>query len=146
MEENKVISDEEIKKVEEQVAAKQAEELKKLSEAKAVEIENKVRKEIKDTQEKEQVISKLAQLEEANRKLQSDMESRLKAERDAFEAKIAELEAKRKGIADNDSPFKDANIRNGIDVDKLDLKRVEEESREAFKRYHGLPGDWGIKR
>lgn len=146
MEENKVISDEEIKKVEEQVAAKQAEELKKLSEQKAVEIETKVRKEIKETQEKEQVVSKLAQLEEANKKLQSEMESKLKAEREAFETKIAELEAKRKGVSANESPFKDAsNLRNGIDVDKLDMKRIEEESREAFKRYHGLPSNWGIK-
>jgi membrane protein involved in colicin uptake len=132
MEENKLISDEEIRKVEEQVASKQAEELKKLSEAKAVEIETKVRKEIKDTQEKEHVTSKLVQLEEANKKLQSEMESRLKAEREAFEARIADLEAKRKGVSINDSPFKDAsNLRNGIDVDKLDLKRIEEESREA---------------
>jgi membrane protein involved in colicin uptake len=145
-EEQKVVSEEEIKRVDEQVAAKQAEELKKLSEEKAKEIETKVRKEISETQEKEKIRTQLTALEEQNKKLQVEMEAKLKAERESFEARLAELEAKRKGISTNDSPFKStANLRNGIDVDKLDMKRVEEESREAFKRYHKLPDYWGIK-
>jgi chromosome segregation ATPase len=141
------VSEEEIKKIDEQVAQKQAEELKRLSDATAKEIETKVRKELTDQQEKEKLSMKLSDLENQNKKIREEMETKLKAERDAFEARLSELEARRKGLASNESPFKEdkGNIRNGIDVDKLDYKKIEEESREAFKRYHRLPSDWGIK-
>lgn len=147
MSEEKVISQEQLDQIEAEIKAKQAEELKKISDAKAVEIEEKVRKELTEKQEREAQLKRLSDLEVQNQNIRKEMEEKLKAERESFEKRLQELEATRKGIADVKSPFQEpsGNIKKGIDVDKLDLARVEAESKEAFKRHFGLPGHWGEK-
>lgn len=146
MSEEKVISQEDLSKIEAEIKNKQAEELKKLSDAKAVEIEEKVRKEMSEKQEKELQSKRLSELELQNKKLHEDMETRLKQEREAFESRIRELEATRKAVSDVKSPFQESpTLKNGIDVNKLDLVEVEKQSKEAFKRHFGLPHHWGEK-
>lgn len=145
---DKVIPKEELDKIESMVAAKQAEELSKLSESKAKEIEEKVRREMTDKAEKENQNKRIQELEEQNKKTQVEMEAKIKAEREAFDKRLQELENVKKGIVNTENPFSNnaPNLRNGIDVDKLDMKRVEEDSRKAFVEHFRLPSDFGTKK
>lgn len=152
--ENKIISESEIKTVEAEIAARQAEELKKLGESKAAEIEAKVKAEY-EAKEKERLINdRLAKIESENKKLKEEsekllkeQEAKIKAQEDAFKAKLEEITSVKKGITTNNSPFRGdtnpENIRiiNGIEVDitKLNNKEIESLSGERFKDKHRLP-------
>lgn len=146
---DKTIDKETVAKVEAEIRSKQAEELRKLSDAKAVEIEARVRQEMSERAEKEAQAKKLVELENQNKQLKEEMDAKMKSDREAFEKRLQELENTKKAIADTKSPFaeeKKPNMVKGIDVDKLDLVETERLSKEAFKQHFRLPADWGEKR
>jgi hypothetical protein len=152
MEEHKNISDEEIKKIQSEIAAKQAEELSKLSESKAKEVEERVRKEMEAKMEAERLKAELAKQSEALKKLQEEQEIKMKAQQEAFEKRLQELEGQKKGIAKNESPFNsqssNPNIKviDGIPVDlsKLDHAAIEEQSRQEWMKFVGIKDpNWG---
>ncbi len=154
---NKLVSDEQINKVEAEIKAAQAEELKKVGEDQAKIIEDKVRKEYEVKAEKEALEKKIADQEEAIKKAQVDTDAKIKAQEDAFEKRIAELEATKKGVATNDNPFKGKEqeidyahqriLPNGKIVDTRNpqvMTEIEEESRKAWMAKVGIGNDaWG---
>lgn len=152
------ISEEELQKIEVEVKNRQAEELKKNSEAQASEIETKVRAELTEKAEKEALQKKITELEETQAKTIEDLGkekeealAKAKADREAFEKRLQELEATKKGLAKNESPFNQEENKNlktlpdgtQVDVSKLDMKEIEKQSRDAFMERHGIPkGVW----
>lgn len=154
MSEEKKVSQEEIDAVEKQIKQRQAEELKKISEQQASEIEAKVRKDFEAQKKEEELQKKLEELSKQKEEIQKAMDEKLKAEREAFEKRLEELEGKKKGLSLNQSPFqqnggekKNVKIIDGIevDIDNLDLKAIEEESRKAWMRHAGITDpNWGI--
>ena len=151
MSEEKVVTDEQIKKVEAEIASKQAAELSRLSEAKAKEIEDRVRREMMEKADKEAQVKRLNDLEEANKKLKEESEARLKVATETFEKRLQELEAVKKGVVNTDNPFKNATpsqseeLYKGVKMDSTSLAEIEEMSRRAFVKTHGLPEWFGTK-
>jgi Ribonuclease G/E len=148
MEPNKTnISEDQLKAIETEVQKKQAEALRAASESAASAIEEKVRKEILASQEAERLKEQLKKQEEETKRLKEDTDLRFKAQEDAFAKKLAEIEAQRKGIMENKSPFNSSSNPNikklsdgkEIDVEKLDYREIERQSGDAFLRYHNLP-------
>ncbi|RLI53853.1 MAG: hypothetical protein DRP09_14655 [Candidatus Thorarchaeota archaeon] len=155
------VSEEELAKIEAEVKSRQAEELQKQSETQAKEIENKVRTELTDKAEKEALQKEIIDMKESQAKTLEDMGKereealiKAKADREAFEKRLQELEATRKGLSKNDSPFNQTNNENikvvdgkEIDVSKLDMKEIEKESGKAFMEYHNVPSHaWNINK
>jgi len=147
------VSEEELAKIEAEVKTRQAEELQKTSEAQAKDIETKVRAELSEKAEKEALLKEIADMKESQAKTIEDMAKEreealatAKADREAFEKRLEEIEATPKGLAKNDSPFNQSNNENikvidgkEIDISKLDMKEIEKKSQEAFMKHHGIP-------
>jgi len=155
-EDNKLVSDKEIADVEAEIKAKQAEEMKKMSEDAAKAIEDKVRKEYADKAEKEKLQKELEDLKNADKSAKEELEAKLKAQEEAFTKKLEELQGQKKRVAKNESHFNDKDAKNPdiktlpsgdkVDVSKLDMKEVEKESAERFAEYLGYPKDTFIRR
>lgn len=152
----KMVSKEDIAAVEAEINKAKAEELKKLSEAQASEIESRVRKDYEAKKKEEDLARELEEIKNRNNELAKQMEERLKAEREAFEKRLQELEGQKKGLSINQSPFQQTteqkkNIRviDGIevDLDKLDYEKIQELSRQEWMRQAGITNpDWGKER
>jgi len=152
MEANKNISDEEIRKIELEIANKQAAELSKISEVKAKEVEDKVRKEMEAKMESERLRAELVKQSDTIKKLQESQEAQIKAQQEAFEKRLQELEGQKKGIVKNESPFNsqssnpNVKVIDGIQVDvtKLDHDAVQEQSRQEWMKHVGIKDPrWG---
>lgn len=157
MTDDKLVSDKDIEAVEAQIKNAQAEELKKVGEAQAKVIEDKVRKEFQEKAEKEALQKKLADQEEAIKKSKEETAALIKAQQEAFEKRLAELEATKKGVATNDNPFKNKDkeidyahqriLPDGSVVDTRDpvkMAEIQEASRRAWMEKVGIRNDeWG---
>lgn len=149
MSEERIVTEDQIKKVEAEIRASQAAELSKLSEVKAKEIEDKIRKEMAEKAEKEAQLKRLAELEESNKRLKEESEARIKVATEAFEKRIQELEAVKKGVVNTANPFNQApsstsqspELYKGVRVDEEAVKASEELSQDVFVKHHGLP-EW----
>lgn len=152
----KTVTKEEIAAVEAEINKAKADELKKLSESQAADIEAKVRKDFEAKKKEEDLARELEEIKKKNEELAKQMEERLKAEREAFEKRLQEIEGQKKGLSTNQSPFQQTqeqkkNIRviDGIevDLDKLDYERIQELSRQEWMRQAGISNpDWGKPR
>ena len=142
---------EDLKRVEEEVLKKQAEALKVKASEQAVEIESKVRKEMEAKMESEKLHEQLEKQSKELEAFREESDKRTKALEEAFKKQLEDALAVKKGVAKNESPFeaeKNPNLRtlqdgSIIDVSKLDMAQVEEDSRRAFIQAHRLPSDWG---
>lgn len=152
----KMVSKEDIAAVEAEINKAKADELKKLSEQQATEIEARVRKDFESKKKEEDLARELEDIKKKNDELAKQMEERLRTEREAFEKRLQELEGQKKGLSTNQSPFqqtadKTKNVRviDGIevDLDKLDYDRIQELSRQEWMRQAGITNpDWGKPR
>lgn len=144
MVDEKTITDEEFKKIEEEVSRKQAEALKVKAGEQAKEIEEKVRKEMEAKLEADKLKEQLEKQAKEIEALRTEQETRTKALEDAFKKQLEDALAQKKGVAKNESPFEQkpgmikAPDGTMIDVDNLDLKQVEEDSRKAFIQHFGI--------
>lgn len=141
-EKKKVISDEDLRKVEAEVQKRQAEALRGKADEQAKEIEAKVRAEMQAKLETEKLQARLAKQEEDFAKFKEEQEAKVKAQEEAFKKQLEEALAQKKGLSKNELPFKDSdpsNIRvlqdgTEIDISKLDHEEIEEQSRQAFMK------------
>jgi TolA-binding protein len=152
MEPNKGVSDSDIKAIESEVVKRQAQALKDASDTQAKEIETRVRKEMEIKLESDKLKEQVDKQNEEIKKLQTEQETKLKSQQEAFEKRLQELEAVRKGTVNTQSPFDNKpnpNIKvidgKEIDTTNLDLKEIEKQSAEEFRRYHNLP-NWYFKK
>ncbi|HEY9704672.1 MAG TPA: hypothetical protein V6C58_19680 [Allocoleopsis sp.] len=139
------ITEEDIKKIESEVAKKQAEALKLKADEQAKEIEAKVRKEMEAKLEADKLREQLKKQEEDLKKFREEQDAKLKAQEEAFRKQLEDALATKKGIASNESPFKDNNsnlvtLQDGkqVDVNKLNHEEIEEQSRLAFMQRYGI--------
>ena len=151
------INQEDIAVIEAAIAKEKAAEFEKFSVEKAKEIEDRVRKEMEEKLEADKLKAKLESLEAENKKLASEQEAKMKAANDAFEKRIQELEATKRGASSNNNPFsgtqnmtdpkflgKNPVTGEVIDVSKLNMDEVEEQSRRAFMEKVGISNpEWG---
>ncbi len=140
------VTDEELRAIESEVAKKQAEALRETAEKTAKEVEDKVRKEMEAKLESERLRAELVKQQEAAKKYQEDTDVRLKTQQEVFEKRLQEIEAQRKGLTSNQSPFDSKSNPNvkiidgkEVDTEKLDLTEIEKQSAEEFKRRFNLP-------
>lgn len=145
MVDTKNVSDADLKAIEAEVSKKQAEALRETAEKTAKEVEDKVRKEMESKIETDKLREQIQKQQEELTKTKAETEAQLKASTEVFEKRLQELEAQRKGVVTNQSPFEkpNPNVRtiNGqeVDTEKLDLSEVEKLSAEAFKQKYRLP-------
>lgn len=151
-EKKKVISDEELRKIEVEVQRRQAEALKGKADEQAKEIEAKVRAEMMAKAEADKLKEQVKKQEEEFSKFKEEQDARLKAQEEAFKKQLEEALAQKKGLSKNESPFKDSEPQNmrtledgtQIDVSKLNHEEIEEESRQAFiKAFNITAPDFG---
>lgn len=152
MEPNKSVSKEDLEIVEKEVIKRQAEALREASDKQAKEIEDKVRKEMESKMASDKLHEQVNRQELELKKLHEEQEIKLKVQQEAFEKRLQELEAVRKGVVNTQSPFENkpnpnVKIIDGKEVDttQLDLKEIEKQSAEEFRRYHNLPS-WYFKK
>lgn len=141
--ETKPVTDAELKSIESEVAKRQADALKATAESTAKEVESRVRKEMESKIESDRLKAELEKQQTELTKSREEMDLKLRTQQEVFEKRLQELEAQRKGIVSNQSPFdkSETTMVNGqeVDVQKLNLSEVEKASAEAFIKYHNLP-------
>jgi hypothetical protein len=149
--ESKILSEEEIKKIDSEIAKKQAEALNEKAKEQAIEIEARVRKEMEAKLEADKLREELTKQSEELKKYKEEQEVKSKAQEEAFKKQLEDALAVKKGIAKNESPFQQDSptmrkLQDGtvIDVSKLDHEEVEEQSRIAFMQRFGIQdSNWG---
>ena len=129
-----MVSDDEIRKIEEEVLMKDEEKKKKLKE----EIEKELKQKMAEEEKQKKITEENDKLKEVVKKQREQYDNKIKS----FEEEMKELKEKigsSKAIVNNNSPFNQGdNKKDKIDFNKLsseEIREIEEESKEAFKKY-----------
>ena len=146
MTEQTTVNDDDIKRVEADLAAKKAaddkakqEEISKLLESAATKGKDEALKEFQAEQARKEAEARAAKLEEDMKRLKEESEKKVTELAKQMETKLQELDSQRKGVVRSDSPFNKTTPNSTPQLTKEKMDEIDRRSMEAFYSYLGRP-------